>query len=119
MPRLKRNSSALAKAEHRSAGLKAISPELNMGDGLTLENYLTLIETLRSQLAAYNESLTFVDRAGSTVQDTERQLRALSERMLIAVAARYGKDSYEYEMAGGTRKSERKRPSVGGRSAVG
>jgi hypothetical protein len=31
--------------------------------------------------------------------------------MLIAVAAKYGKDSYEYEMAGGIRKSERKRPT--------
>lgn len=44
------------------------------------------------------------------MQDTEKQLRDLSERMLIAVAAKYGKNSYEYEMAGGVRKSERKRP---------
>ncbi len=36
---------------------------------------------------------------------------AVSERMLIAVAAKYGKDSYEHEMAGGIRKSERKRPT--------
>ena len=41
----------------------------------------------------------------------QRDIRALSERMLIAVAAKYGKDSYEYEMAGGIRKSERKRPT--------
>lgn len=82
-----------------------------MGDGLTLENYLLLIDTLRSQLATYNESLSMIDRAAGTVQDTEQQLRTLSERMLMAVAARYGKDSYEYEMAGGTRKSDRKRPT--------
>jgi len=30
--------------------------------------------------------------------------------MMNAVAAVYGKDSSEYEMAGGVRKSERKRP---------
>ncbi|MBD0270161.1 MAG: hypothetical protein ICV77_17930, partial [Cyanobacteria bacterium Co-bin8] len=83
---------------------------LNLGDGLTLESYLELIDRLRSQVATYNEALSFVDRASSTVQDTEKQLRTLSERMLIAVAAKYGKDSYEYEMAGGTRKIERKRP---------
>ena len=68
------------------------------------------LELLRSQLATYNESLSFVDRALSTVRDTEKEIRDLSERMLIAVAAKYGKNSYEYEMAGGIRKSERKRP---------
>jgi len=83
---------------------------LDLGDGLTVENYQQKAELLRSQLATYNESLSFVDRSLSTVQDTEKQMRDLSERMLIAVAARYGKDSYEYEMAGGTRKRERKRP---------
>lgn len=109
MARAKRTSQTLEKAEHRCAGLKSISETLDLGDGLTLENYLLLIDTLRSRLATYNESLSMIDRAAGTIQDTEQQLRTLSERMLIAVAARYGKDSYEYEMAGGTRKSERKR----------
>lgn len=111
MTRLKRSSQVLEKAERRCAGLKSINVALDLGGGLTLENYLLLIDGLRSQLASYNESLSIVDRAASTVQDTEQQLRTLSERMLIAVAAKYGKDSYEYEMAGGTRKSERKRPT--------
>lgn len=31
--------------------------------------------------------------------------------MLAGVASKYGKDSNEYEMAGGTRKSEIKRPA--------
>jgi hypothetical protein len=81
-----------------------------LGDGLSVEIYAQKAELLRSQLATYNESLSFADRALNAVQDTEKEIRDLSERMLIAVAARYGKDSYEYEMAGGTRKSERKRP---------
>jgi hypothetical protein len=45
------------------------------------------------------------------VRDPEKEIRVLSERMLIAMAAKYGKDSYEYEMAGGMRKSDRKRPT--------
>ncbi len=109
MARLKRSSQVLEKAEHRCAGLKSISGTLDLGEGLTVENYLLLIDSLRSNLATYNESLSIVDRAASTVQDTEELLKSLSERMLIAVAAKYGKDSYEYEMAGGTRKSARKR----------
>ncbi|HEX9783868.1 MAG TPA: hypothetical protein VGA56_14190 [Opitutaceae bacterium] len=39
----------------------------------------------------------------------ERALRDASERMLAAVGVRFGKDSNEYEMAGGVRKSERRR----------
>ncbi len=35
-----------------------------------------------------------------------------SERMLAGVAAKYGRDSTEYEMAGGTKKSERRRPGA-------
>ncbi len=98
-------------APYKSSLIDSIIPLLELGDGLTVENYLLSIDNLRSQLASYNESLAMIDRAAGTVQDTEQQLRTLSERMLIAVAARYGKDSYEYEMAGGTRKSDRKRPT--------
>ncbi|WP_035990656.1 hypothetical protein [Leptolyngbya sp. KIOST-1] len=111
MPRQKRSSPVLEKGVRRAAGLKSISPSLNLGDGLTLDSYLLELDKLRSQLATYNESLSFADRALSVVQDTEKEMRVLSERMLIAVAAKYGKDSYEYEMAGGIRKSERKRPT--------
>ncbi len=111
MPRQKRSSTALEKAERRAAALKSINPSLNLGAGLTLDRYQLEIDQLRAQINTYNESLSFVDRALSTVRDTEKQISTLSERMLIAVAARYGKDSYEYEMAGGVRKSERKRPT--------
>ncbi|MBE9113021.1 hypothetical protein IQ273_26915 [Nodosilinea sp. LEGE 07298] len=110
MPRKKRSSPVLDRGERRAAALKSLSHTLNLGDGLTLENYLLRLDLLRSQLETYNESLSFVDRALSTVRDTEKEIRELSERMLIAVAARYGKDSYEYEMAGGIRKRDRKRP---------
>jgi hypothetical protein len=92
MARLKRSSQVLEKAERRCAGLKSINVTLDLGDGLSLENYLLWIDSLRSQLATYNESLSIVDRAASTVQDIEQQLRTLSERMLIAVAAKYGKE---------------------------
>jgi hypothetical protein len=91
MARLKRSSQVLEKAERRCAGLKSISVTLDLGDGLTLENYLLMIDGLRSQLTSYNESLSIVDRAAGIVQDTEQQLKTLSERMLIAVAAKYAR----------------------------
>ncbi|MCI5227560.1 MAG: hypothetical protein D3918_13095, partial [Candidatus Electrothrix sp. AX2] len=41
----------------------------------------------------------------------EKELRDLSSRMLSGVKVKYGRDSNEYEMAGGTRLSDRKRKS--------
>jgi hypothetical protein len=43
------------------------------------------------------------------VDDAEKTLRDMSERMLTGVATKYGKDSDEYEKAGGVRKRDRKR----------
>ncbi len=102
--------SGLDKAERRIASLRSIDPNLDLGGGLTLGLYSQKADLLRSEVANYNESLSYSDRALNRVQETEQEMRNLSERMLIAVAAKYGKDSHEYEMAGGTRKSERKRP---------
>jgi hypothetical protein len=111
MGRPKRSSAALEQAIRRSAAMRSIDENLDLGNGLKLADYDQLIQTVRGDIATYNELLSDSDRAGSAVKDGEKQLRDLSERMLIAVAAKYGKNSYEYEMAGGTRKSERKKPS--------
>ncbi|MBM4025843.1 MAG: hypothetical protein FJ280_10625 [Planctomycetes bacterium] len=60
-----------------------------------------------------------MDELGNQIKTQEKKLKDLTERMLAAVAARYGKDSDEYEKAGGTRKSERKRPARrGGKSSA-
>jgi len=41
----------------------------------------------------------------------ESELNDWNRRVLSAVEAQFGPDSSEYEMVGGTRKSERKKPS--------
>ena len=51
-----------------------------------------------------------MDGAYNNFLAEEASLRDLSERMLAGVAAVYGKNSDQYEQAGGVRKSERKRP---------
>lgn len=105
----KRSSATLQKAEKREAGLQSISPTLDLGNGLTLETYSDLIETLRTQIATYNSALSTLDDLSRQIKGTEQQLRNLSEQMLLGVAARYGKDSGEYGKAGGVPKSERRR----------
>jgi hypothetical protein len=45
------------------------------------------------------------------LQVAEDALRDKNKRVLSAVEAMYGPDSSQYEQAGGTRQSERKRPA--------
>ena len=66
------------------------------------------IEDSHSQLAAQmDDSSNRFDAQNDLLSDWNR-------RVLSAVEAQYGPDSSEYEMVGGTRKSERKRPSKKG-----
>lgn len=110
MPRKKRSSNVLAKAEQRAAALKSISETLDLSYGLTLESYTMQIEGLRTQLAEYNTVLSNLDKVANEITTAERALSDLSELMLLGVATKYGKNSNEYEMAGGVRKIDRKRP---------
>ena len=52
-----------------------------------------------------------MDALQNQVNEAERLLADQSEQMLMGVAVKYGKNSSEYEMAGGVKKSERKKPA--------
>ncbi|MBW4421651.1 MAG: hypothetical protein KME13_20925 [Myxacorys californica WJT36-NPBG1] len=109
MSRSKLSSRALEKADRRFASLKSINSRLDLGDGATIESFKVLIEHTRTQIEYYNTLLSSIDAAKTSVVEAEKSLSELSEKMLIGVAFKYGKDSQEYQKAGGTRKSDRKR----------
>jgi len=111
MGRRKRQSAALRKARKRLAGVEAINPSLNLGNGLTAASYRTAISQLEANLKTYNTKLSKVDELLNIIQRSEDDLNELSDRLLRAIAGIYGTDSDEYEKAGGTRKSEKKKPS--------
>ncbi|MBW4612353.1 MAG: hypothetical protein KME21_03575 [Desmonostoc vinosum HA7617-LM4] len=111
MSRQKRTYRVLEKAELRSAGLKAIDPSMDFGDTRNLQNMTQIMEELRTKINAYNTALSIIDSSKTEIDNLEKVLADLTDRMLIGVAFRYGKDSCEYEMAGGVRKSERIRRS--------
>ena len=111
MSRKKRTSRFLEKAEFRAAGLKAIDPSMDFGDARNLQNMAQLIEELRTKVDTYNTALSVIDSSKTEIDELEKNLSDLAERMLIGIAFKYGKDSREYEMAGGVRKSERIRRS--------
>jgi hypothetical protein len=108
MGRLKRTSRVLEKANVRAAGLRSIGPE-DFGGGLTSAAYEAALEETRQKLDDYNQSLSAVDEKANVLADSEKKLQDLSERVLAGVAAKYGKNSNQYEKVGGVRKSDRKR----------
>ena len=109
MARRKRSSKALEKADRRIASLRSISPDLNLGNGLTVDAYTNLITDMRDRLAAYNTVLSTVDKTYNDMLLIEQKLGDYSELLLLGVATKFGKNSDEYEMAGGVKKSDRKR----------
>lgn len=110
MPRLKRTASkVIQNASARAAGIESIDPALDLGNGMSLAAYKAVIEDARVKQAAYNTLLSQADEAKNVFETTEESAKDFSERILAAIAARYGRDSNEYEQAGGSRKSERRR----------
>ncbi len=115
MSRKKRTSRILEKAEMRSSGLRAINPQLDFGKACTLSDLDDTVERLRAKIEAYNTALTVIDFSKTEIAELEKTLGDLVEKMLLGVAFTYGKDSHEYEMAGGVRKSDRIRRSANSR----
>jgi DNA repair ATPase RecN len=111
MARLKRTSAVLDVARKRLSGLKGITPKANLGANLTDTIYEAKIDAVSARLDAYNQKLAELDQDQNDLQKEEAELNELNRRFLSAGEAVYGPDSSEYEMLGGTRKSERKKPT--------
>jgi hypothetical protein len=100
----------LEKGKKRLAGVKSIDPALDLGNDITVANYETAINKLDANLAAYNTALSTVDDLYNSCIAQRDVVKDWNERVLSGVATKYGKNSSQYEMAGGVRKSERKKP---------
>lgn len=108
MPYAKRSSKVLEKAERRMSSLISIDTALDLGSGLTLQTYSSNIEIVRQKLAAYNTVLSNLTQLYNEMLESEQQLADLNERMLTGVVTKYGRNSTEYEMAGGKRKRQKR-----------
>jgi hypothetical protein len=106
MPRAKRSSPTAEKADARASALCSINPNLDLGESLSVSAYKAKIAETRAKLNTYNTLLSDADAALSALVRAETELADLSERMLKGVASKFGRDSVEYEKAGGIRKSK-------------
>lgn len=108
MSRMKKTSMVIPAARKRHAGMMSISESLDMGDGLTVAAFGIAIEETENLLGKYNEMLSVLDGLHAEFLKKEIWLNDFSSRMFNATAAKFGKDSIEYEKAGGVRTSARK-----------
>lgn len=86
------------------------NPTFALGD-LTLAQFQTMITDLRSRRSETEDMRT---RLTACINETNTQALAVSEAVTRARSgfrAFFGPDSTQYEQAGGTRRSERKRPT--------
>lgn len=109
MARQKRTSQVLEIAHQRLAGLNSITPPPDFGSTLTLAAYAMQIHAFSVKLDSYNQMIAALDDLQNQVEADESSLRDINKRMLAATEAHFGPDSSQYEQAGGTRISERKR----------
>ncbi|MEH2266304.1 hypothetical protein [Nostoc sp.] len=112
MSRKKRSSPVLEKTEQRVIGFKSIDSKLDFGDSISLNHLTELTGQLRNQIDEYNMMLTALDSAKAEIETLEKTIRETSERLVSGVVLKYGKDSREYEMTGGVRKSDRIRKAT-------
>ena len=113
MPRTKRTSKVLENATIRFSGFRTIDDNLDYGNGFSVTEYETRINSLRSEIIQYNGLLSGIDEAGAKINALEQDLRTYSENILLTTQTRYGKTSLEYQKVGGRiRKTSKRKASA-------
>ena len=104
-------SAASRLTDTRVAGMTAIDPHLDLGDGVSVDTMVQKRAAVVAALNAYNAKLAEADALANVATQLEREYSiTLGGRILTKVAAKYGKESAPYEQVGGTRPSEEKKP---------
>ncbi|WP_396192319.1 hypothetical protein [Flavobacterium sp.] len=101
----------LEKGITRLAAVKSIDAALDLGNNITVANYETQVQLLSTKVNTYNTTLSTIDDLYNECIAQKNILKDWNERVLTGVATKYGKNSSQYEMAGGKKKSERKKPT--------
>jgi hypothetical protein len=109
MARKRRTSAPLETTRQRLAGLKQITPAADFGGNLNAAGGQAIVTDLTDELAGYNQDNAALDERQNLIDRKEDGASNWNKSILAAVGAKFGTDSDEYEMVGGTRTSERKR----------
>jgi hypothetical protein len=94
----KPNSKVLEQALLRAATFKTIDPKINFGEGMTLQEFANLTQATQSSLREYNAAVEVVNKNAQAIQEMEKRLVDIGDRMVMGVACKHGIQSQEYRM---------------------
>jgi hypothetical protein len=109
MAKARTSSTIIDKAFVRVQGMRAISPTLDLGSGLSVVAIEAAINDTRAKLDACIRHLSKFEELQAAFEDAEKHLNELTTRILNGAASKYGRDSIEYAQVGGTRSRDIKR----------
>jgi hypothetical protein len=107
-----RTSSTIEKAQKRNLAIQSIDPSLDLGNGLTVSSFTTLINNTQQKVDRYNLAISSLTQLYSEMMEYEKLLADQHERMLNGVSSKYGRNSTEYEMAGGRKRATKRKTKV-------
>ena len=102
----RRASTVVEQTNQRLIGINQISPPTTHPAGQSVAATEQKKQAIEALLTQYNGLLAQADQVLDQIVDGEKELRTLNTKLLTAIGLLYGKDSPEYEAAGGTRTSE-------------
>lgn len=112
----KRTSPAIEAAKLRATSLRSVDAMLDFGKDKDKDNQPVSLSALdktnadtETLLDKYNGLLSQLDELGNQIIAGEKAAGNLASRLFSGVGTRYGKNSDEYEKAGGKRTDEIKR----------
>jgi hypothetical protein len=103
--RLKQRTRMINYAERRLNAAKAIDSTFDFGNGLTASALKEMIATYDEQCIAHNNAAEILEGLTTELKATEGAIESLADRLLDAVAAKYGRSSSEYKLVGSIRKN--------------
>jgi hypothetical protein len=105
----RRDSKVFSEGEVSVTEFESVDPAMDFGGDAKLSNLKDLLVKGKTLQTTYNEALTKIDPMVNELNQTEKDIKKMKSRLKQGVGTRYGKDSSEYEMVGGTRTSEKKK----------
>ena len=87
-----------------------VPTEPDFGPALSVPAYEAEMNGYAADETSYNQDLAALDDKQNRLDARESGLKDLNLRIQAAVKAQFGPDSSEYELVGGTRRSDRKKP---------
>ena len=101
---------AVQAAQKRIDGMKSIDPALDLGNGVSVATMEAAVKKVTDGIGLYNTMLSQIDQVSNDNDADIKAMNELNSRALKGGEFKYGRNSNEYEMIGGTRTSERKKP---------